>query len=67
MLDEIHRQMSKITDYTLKDIESNLISDNCKLNFDYMKLEPGTDEFQYQKMNSRGAILLLMNYSSKSS
>ncbi|WP_288084161.1 DUF262 domain-containing protein [Xylanibacter rodentium] len=57
MLDEIHRQMSKITDYTLKDIESNLISDNCKLNFDYMKLEPGTDEFQYQKMNSRGRDL----------
>lgn len=57
MLDEIHRQMSKITDYSLKDIESNLISDNCKLNFDYMKLEDGTDEFQYQKMNSRGRDL----------
>lgn len=57
MLDEIHWQMSKITDYSLKDIESNLISDNCLLNFDYMKLEPGTDEFQYQKMNSRGRDL----------
>lgn len=57
MLDEIHKQMSKIKDYTLKDIESNLISDNCKLNFDYMKLEAGTDEFQYQKMNSRGRDL----------
>lgn len=57
MLDEIHRQMSKITDYSLQDIESNLISDNCLLNFDYMKLEPGTDEFQYQKMNSRGRDL----------
>ncbi len=57
MLDEIHRQMRKITGYSLKDIESNLISDHCLLNFDYMKLEPGTDEFQYQKMNSRGRDL----------
>lgn len=57
MLDEIHSQMSNIKHYSLKEIEGNLVSDNCKLNFDYMKLEPGTDEFQYQKMNSRGRDL----------
>ena len=57
MLDEIHSRLKNLNRYTLKEIENNLISDSCKLNFDYMKLENGTDEFQYQKMNSRGRDL----------
>lgn len=57
MLDEIHSRLKNLNGSTLKEIENNLISDSCKLNFDYMKLEDGTDEFQYQKMNSRGRDL----------
>lgn len=57
MLDEIHSNMETKDDTELKEIENNLISDSCKLIFDYMKLEDGTDEFQYQKMNSRGRDL----------
>ena len=57
MLDEIHSRLKNLNGSTLKEIENNLISDLCKLNFDYMKLENGTDEFQYQKMNSRGRDL----------
>ena len=57
ILDEIHSQMGKLEGYSTQEIESNLISDECLLNFDYMKLEEGTDEFQYQKMNSRGRDL----------
>ncbi len=57
MLDEIHSRLKNLKESTLKEIENNLISDSCKLNFDYMKLEDGTDEFQYQKMNSRGRDL----------
>lgn len=57
MLDEIHSRLKNFNGAKLKEIENNLISDSCKLNFDYMKLEDGTDEFQYQKMNSRGRDL----------
>lgn len=57
MLDEIHNRLKNLNGVKLKEIENNLISDSCKLNFDYMKLEDGTDEFQYQKMNSRGRDL----------
>lgn len=57
MLDEIHNRMRTLNESSLKEIENNLISDSCILNFDYMKLEDGTDEFQYQKMNSRGRDL----------
>lgn len=57
MLDEIHLLMWKQNETSLKQIETNLISDTCKLNFDFMKLEENTDEFQYQKMNSRGRDL----------
>lgn len=57
VLDEIHRQLKNVSDLDLNKIKHNLISDTCNLNFDYMKLEEGTDEFQYQKMNSRGRDL----------
>ena len=57
MLDEIHSRMRTFNESSLREIENNLISDSCILNFDYMKLEDGTDEFQYQKMNSRGRDL----------
>lgn len=57
ILDEIHLLMWQLNEDSLKRIETNLVSDTCKLNFDYMKLEENTDEFQYQKMNSRGRDL----------
>lgn len=57
MLDEIHHQLWQLDECSLKLIESNLVSDACRLNFDYMKLQENTDEFQYQKMNSRGRDL----------
>lgn len=57
MLDEIHSQLKNLNGLKLKEIENNLISDSCNLYFDYMELEDGTDEFQYQKMNSRGRDL----------
>lgn len=57
ILDEIHRKMWQLNENSLKLIEANLVSDTCRLNFDYMKLQENTDEFQYQKMNSRGRDL----------
>lgn len=59
MLDEIHRQFSKLflSDEAVCEVRNNLVSTGCQLVFDYLKLEDGTDEFQYQKMNSRGRDL----------
>lgn len=57
MLNEIHLRLWELNETSLKQIETNLVSDICNLNFDYMKLEENTDEFQYQKMNSRGRDL----------
>lgn len=56
MLDEIHNQMTK-SDFSHPMMIENLIGDDCQLVFDYKKLVDGTDEFQYQKMNSRGREL----------
>ena len=57
MLDEIHQHMNS-KNYDLCLMLGNLMDEKvCKLVFDYKKLEDGTDEFQYQKMNSRGRDL----------
>lgn len=56
MLDEIHNQMS-MCNYDQSLMLKNLTGEACKLIFDYKKLVDGTDEFQYQKMNSRGREL----------
>ena len=57
MLDEIHAQMCDRGD-ELDTMLENLFSEGkCGVVFDYKKLIDGTDEFQYQKMNSRGRDL----------
>lgn len=57
MLDEIHLQLKGTDINKFREMERNLVSPDCRLNFDYMQLESDTDEFQYQKMNSRGRDL----------
>lgn len=57
MLNEIHHQMWQLDKTAIKELENNLVADSCALIFDYMKLADNTDEFQYQKMNSRGRDL----------
>jgi len=57
ILDTIHNKLCNFSENVLSGMAMNLVSGNCMLVFDSMKLEPDTDEFQYQMMNARGREL----------
>lgn len=57
MLDEIHRQLAPENKTSLAGRLMELKSEKCRVVFDYLRLEDGTDELQYLKMNSRGRDL----------
>lgn len=57
MLDAIHGKLKNASSDFLLKMANNLVSDKCGLVFDYMLLDKDTDEFLYQKMNSRGRDL----------